>query len=33
VAVAVRSPSRQQYMYGLGVTFSLGSAGVPNPVP
>ena len=33
VTLAVRSPARQQYMYGLGVTFSLGSAGAPNPVP
>jgi hypothetical protein len=33
VTLAVRAPSRQQYMYGLGVTFALGSASAPNPAP
>lgn len=31
--LAVRSPARQQYAYGLGLNFSIGSAGTPNPVP
>jgi hypothetical protein len=31
--VAVRAPLPAQYAFGLGITFSLGGAGAPNPVP
>lgn len=33
VTVDVRVTPKQQFMFGLGLTFSLGSAGAPNPVP
>jgi hypothetical protein len=31
--IAVRAPLPAQYAFGLGIMFSLGSAGTPNPVP
>jgi len=31
--VTVHAPLPAQYAFGLGLTFSLGSAGTPNPAP